>query len=153
MKRQTHFSPFLAFLQVVSQHSYHVRPTTSDINENLLSEQCRTDYGLTEVSIKEALPLDAIVRQFDAELTSRGLEAASVCLVTDGQLAIRQSLFPEAQRKGISLPSYYYRFHDLRKEFSSAYPDSAASEVEDMLKCKNPFIIHVSLFPNVREVA
>ena len=50
-------------LQVVGQNYYHVKPSTSDINENLLSEQCRTDYGLTEVSIKEALPLAAVIHR------------------------------------------------------------------------------------------
>ena len=57
--------------------------------------------------------------------------------MTDGQLPIRQCLFPEAQRKGITLPAYYNRFHDLRKEFSAAYPDSPVNEVEDMLKSKS----------------
>lgn len=113
-----------------------MRPTTCDINENLLSEQCRTEYGLTEANIKEALPLEAVIRQFDTELTSRQIPSDSICLVTDGALPIRQCLFPETQRKGISLPHYYYRFHDLRKEFASAFQDSAATEVEDMLKCK-----------------
>ena len=75
-----------------------------------------------------------MIGRFDAELKSRGIEPASLCLVTDGQLPIRQCLFPEAQRKNIHLPSYYYSFHDMRKEFASAYPDSTASKVEDMLK-------------------
>ena len=78
-----------------------------------------------------------LFHRFNAELTSRGLDPNSICLVTDGQLPIRQCLFPEAQRKGITLPAYYNRFHDLRKEFSAAYPDSTVSEVEDMLKSKS----------------
>ena len=82
------------------------------------------------------MPLDAVIRCFDSELAARGLDPKSICLVTDGQLAIRQCLFPEATRKGITLPSYYYRFHDLRKEFASAYPDSTATNVEEMLKGK-----------------
>ena len=69
------------------------------------------------------------------------MDPETVCLVTDGQLPIRQCLFPEAQRKGITLPAYYSKFHDLRKEFSAAYPDSPVSEVEDMLKSKFSFII------------
>ena len=114
-----------------------MRPSTcTDINENLLSEQCRNEYGLTEASIKEALDLESVIRQFDLELTSRQIPTDSICLVTDGALPIRQCLFPETQRKEISLPNYYYRYHDLRKEFASAFPDSDATEVEDMLKCK-----------------
>ena len=65
--------------------------------------------------------------------------------MTDGQLPIRQCLFPEAQRKGITLPAYYNRFHDLRKEFSAAYPDSTVSEVEDMLKSKSVFLVEIGL--------
>ena len=88
------------------------------------------------------LPLNKlpwVIHRFNAELSSRGLDPETVCLVTDGQLPIRQCLFPEAQRKGITLPAYYSKFHDLRKEFSAAYPDSPVSEVEDMLKSKFRF--------------
>ena len=47
---------------------------------------------------------------------------SNLTLVTDGQLHLRQSLYPEAIRKNITLPSYYQRFHDLRKEFAAAVP-------------------------------
>ena len=41
---------------------------------------------------------------------------------------------PEAQRKGIRLADYFYRFHDLRKEFSAAFPSATTvGSVEDML--------------------
>ena len=111
-----------------------MRPSTSDINENLLSEQCRGDYGLNEASVKEALNLESVIQKFDDELNSRGFN--SLCLVTDGQLPLRQCLFPEAQRKGITLPDYYYKFHDLRKEFTSVFPEASVNKVEDMLKSK-----------------
>ena len=48
-------------------------------------------------------------------------------MVTDGQLHLRQSLMPEAQRKGVRLPRYYYRFHDLRKEMAAAANSSSSS--------------------------
>jgi len=58
-------------------------------------------------------------------------------LITDGQLHLRQCLFPEAQRKGLlPLPDYYYRFHDLRKEFAAAHPNSTAGTVQDILNCE-----------------
>ena len=44
--------------------------------------------------------------------------------MTDGQLHVRQCLFPEAQRSGVDLPSYYYHFHDLRKEVASIAPEA-----------------------------
>ena len=47
---------------------------------------------------------------------------SNLTLVTDGQLHLRQSLYPEAIRKNITLPSYYQRFHDLRKEFAAVVP-------------------------------
>ena len=75
-----------------------------------------------------------VLRQFDQEAKAKGLEAHNCCLVTDGQLPVRQCLFPEATRKGITLPSYYYRFHDLRKEFAAAHPEASVSSIEDMLK-------------------
>jgi epithelial splicing regulatory protein 1/2 len=57
--------------------------------------------------------------------------------MTDGQLHLRQCLFPESQRKNLMpLPSYYYRFHDLRKEFMAAHPNSSVANIEDMLNCK-----------------
>ena len=125
---------WVPLFQVIGRYGYNVRPSTSDINENLLSEQCRTDYGLTEADIKAAAPLDVVLRQFDQEAKAKGLEAHNCCLVTDGQLPVRQCLFPEATRKGITLPPYYYRFHDLRKEFAAAHPEASVSSIEDMLK-------------------
>ena len=127
--------------QVIGRYGYHVKPSiapgsrcaSSDINENLLSEECRNDYGLAEADIKAAAPLEVVLRQFDQEAKAKGLEAQTCCLVTDGQLPVRQVLFPEATRKGITVPPYYYRFHDLRKEFSAAHPEATASSIEDML--------------------
>ena len=36
-------------------------------------------------------------------------------ILTDGQLQIRQALFPEAQRKNVDLPEYFHSFTDIRK--------------------------------------
>ena len=49
----------------------------------------------------------------------------SLTLVTEGQLQLRQSLYPESIRKAITLPAYYQRFHDLRKEFAAFCPGHA----------------------------
>ncbi|XP_037301822.1 RNA-binding protein fusilli-like, partial [Manduca sexta] len=42
-------------------------------------------------------------------------------LVTDGQPPLRQCLHPEACSKELTLPAYYARFHDLRKEYVRTY--------------------------------
>ncbi|KAF9815564.1 hypothetical protein SFRURICE_003460, partial [Spodoptera frugiperda] len=42
-------------------------------------------------------------------------------LVTDGQPPLRQCLHPEACSKDLTLPTYYARFHDIRKEYVRAY--------------------------------
>ena len=49
------------------------------------------------------------------------------------QLHLRQCLYPEAVRKNLSLPHYYQRFHDLRKQFSSLVtsPEPAAGAEQD----------------------
>lgn len=55
--------------------------------------------------------------QFDSYLRSLKIDQSSVCLVTDGQLPLRQCLHPESCAKDIHLPSYYWKFSDLKKEF------------------------------------
>lgn len=57
--------------------------------------------------------------QFDSYARSLSIDPNSphFRIVTDGQLPLRQCLHPEACAKDINLPSYYWRFCDLRKEF------------------------------------
>jgi hypothetical protein len=45
-----------------------VKPSSADINENILSEQCRDDYKLTEEDVKSARSLGEVLRQFDVEV-------------------------------------------------------------------------------------
>ena len=53
--------------------------------------------------------LGEVINNFDREvIKSHGSHAWSPRLVTDGQLHIRQCLFPEAERTGVKLPSYFY---------------------------------------------
>jgi epithelial splicing regulatory protein 1/2 len=115
--------------KIMSVHQFPVRPTHADINENILSEEVQTEYGITEHDIKLAASLGSVISQFDSvwrDQLSQG--AASFTLVTEGQLHLRQALFPEAYRKNIALPAYYHRFHDLRKEYQAAYPSSGSQE-------------------------
>ncbi|XP_055597786.1 RNA-binding protein fusilli-like isoform X2 [Uranotaenia lowii] len=64
-------------------------------------------------------PLEEVLEQFDAYTRSLQIDpqGAGFRLVTDGQLPLRQCLHPEASAKDIGLPSYYWRFSDLRKEY------------------------------------
>ena len=50
----------LVLFQVVSRHEYPVKPSSADINENILSEQCREEYQLTEENVKSAKSLDQV---------------------------------------------------------------------------------------------
>ena len=94
-----------------------------------------------------------MLRQFDQEAKAKGLEAHNCCLVTDGQLPVRQCLFPEATRKGITLSPYYYRFHDLRKEFAAAHPEASVSSIEDMLKGNYRLFPRRTLFHTVTHIS
>ena len=132
---------------MVGVHRYPVRPTfidksngvpnggDADENENdvgRLSDLIRDKYDLSEETLKSAPTLEAVINQFDRQVASK---LPRFRFVTDGQLHVRQCLFPEAQRANLALPSYYYQFHDLRKEFAAAYPESGtAAGPLDMIK-------------------
>ncbi|KAK4300579.1 hypothetical protein Pmani_027223 [Petrolisthes manimaculis] len=45
----------------VTEQQYIVRPPTEDINENVLGEQCREDFGLTEDKVKNGQPFESVV--------------------------------------------------------------------------------------------
>lgn len=57
--------------------------------------------------------------QFDSYLRSSKIDQNELVLVTDGQLPLRQCLHPSAGFKDIHLPSYYWKFSDLKKEVKS----------------------------------
>ena len=108
-----------------------------------MSEEATQDFGIKEVDVKGAPPLSYAIHQFD--ILARDILGGgdNFRLVTDGQHHLRQCLYPESVRKNISLPAYYQRFHDLRKEMSSLVTGNAdtaadtgggSSCVEEMLK-------------------
>ncbi|CAG9570990.1 unnamed protein product [Danaus chrysippus] len=92
--------------QVIGEREYAVRPTRRP------SEELQTGQ-----------PLDVVVQQVDEFVHSLQVDPLSPLfrLVTDGQPPLRQCLHPEACSKDITLPPYYARFHDLRKEYVRAY--------------------------------
>ena len=107
-----------------------------------MSEEVTQEFGIREVDVKGAPPLTYAIHQFDILARDVLGGGDNFRLVTDGQHHLRQCLYPESVRKNISLPPYYQRFHDLRKEFSSIVgntynvSDSGGgnSSVEEMLK-------------------
>ena len=58
---------------MTSRHEYRVKPSSADINENILSEQCRDQYKLSEDDVKSAKSLDHVLRQFDIEVAQATL--------------------------------------------------------------------------------
>lgn len=90
--------------------------------------------------------LGDVLHQFDNDVATKILGGGdNFTLITDGQLHLRQCLFPEAQRKGLlPLPSYYYSFHDLRKEFAAAHTNSTAATVQEILNCESDYFLSIS---------
>ncbi|XP_046973733.1 RNA-binding protein fusilli isoform X1 [Vanessa cardui] len=101
--------------QVIGEREYAVRPTRRP------SEELQTGQ-----------PLDIVVQQFDEFVRSLQVDPHSPLfrLVTDGQPPLRQCLHPEACSKELTLPTYYARFHDLRKEYVRAYTLRAVTRAQ-----------------------
>jgi len=111
-----------------------VRPTSGDHNQNILSDEVKSEFELCEGDVKGAGTLGSVIHQLDKSW--RDEIPGNFTIMTDGPLVIRQTLFPEAFRKNIPLPAYYQNFHDLRKEFQSICSTSIPQEkltVDEML--------------------
>ena len=60
----------------------------------------------------------------------------SFVFLTDGQCHMRQCLHHETCSKNTTLPSYYNRFYDLRKEFRKRYDRAGMVDgIRSMLDC------------------
>ncbi|CAL4120212.1 unnamed protein product, partial [Meganyctiphanes norvegica] len=130
-----HISKDLRFTKVLTEQQYIVRPGgQSDLNENVLGEQCREDYGLTEEQVKDGQPLENVIDSFNAILTKIcGGDTSRVSLVTQGQLHLRQVVHPKALANNMNLPDYYNSFYDLNKEFQTFYHSDDVATLNDML--------------------
>ncbi|XP_044265915.1 RNA-binding protein fusilli isoform X1 [Tribolium madens] len=125
--------------KIVGVQQYPIRPQTADINENILSEQLTSESVLTDELIKSSgRQLEDALNEFDAYCSSLHIDphSAGFRLLTDGQLPLRQCLYPEACRKEIDLPRYYSTFHDLRKEVArfTRKTEEIPQSVADMLE-------------------
>ncbi|XP_026477843.1 RNA-binding protein fusilli-like [Ctenocephalides felis] len=108
--------------KIVGVQQYLVRPSAADVNENLPGAEQLAESSLAEQALGQSgRPLQHAIQQFDTYVRSLHIDPESphFRIITDGQPPLRQCLHPEACAKGIELPSYYCRFHDLRKEFRS----------------------------------
>ena len=79
-------------------------------------------------------------RQFERFLCSKAVHpdhgGRPFVFCTDGQLHLRMCLLPEATKKNIALPTHFYRFFDLRKEFKKFYKaERPINCIKDMLDC------------------
>ncbi|XP_013391159.1 epithelial splicing regulatory protein 2 isoform X2 [Lingula anatina] len=124
--------------RVVSLQHQYVRPQVDDISETVLTEECKTEIDLNEDSIRNAQPLEQVLDEFDRFIKTKGCHPESggnsFTFVCDGQLHFRLSLHPEACNKNITLPDYFYRFYDLRKEFKTFYKTENINGIKDMLE-------------------
>uniref|UniRef100_A0A8C0EGH3 Epithelial splicing regulatory protein 2 n=1 Tax=Bubo bubo TaxID=30461 RepID=A0A8C0EGH3_BUBBB len=129
--------------QVVDLHSKKVGTLHKSLvkADNLdLSDQCREVSGLTPEGLGKAEPLDRVLQQFSQLVSSdlKVLGRSSYTLCSDGQLLIRQVLHPETSKKNFLLSDCFYSFYDLRKEFHTCYPSSAAVKdqtIKTMAEC------------------
>uniref|UniRef100_A0A336MCR4 CSON009650 protein n=1 Tax=Culicoides sonorensis TaxID=179676 RepID=A0A336MCR4_CULSO len=143
--------------QIVGYKQYLVRPlgqlgkdhpptTTTSLNNNAgENEECNNlTSNITDTLLQKAgKPLNEVIDEFDSYTRSLSIDpnSSNFRLVTDGQLPLRQCLHPEACAKEIDLPSYYWRFCDLRKEYvrfksgdlsKALVPASDASKLNNM---------------------
>ncbi|KAI1297261.1 Epithelial splicing regulatory protein 2 [Halotydeus destructor] len=123
--------------KVIAVHCKPVKLQSADINENILSEVAKGQFGLTEDIIKGGQPLDTVLEEFDqyakSKLHSESGRGGSFHVIIDGANHLRQVLHPEACRKGITLPDYLHSFYDLRKEFTKFYRNNDIQSIDDMI--------------------
>lgn len=50
-------------LQVIVAQTHVVKPRGCDVNENSLSDVCRTELGLSEEQLKSGQPLEQVIEQ------------------------------------------------------------------------------------------
>ncbi|GFO24044.1 epithelial splicing regulatory protein 2 [Plakobranchus ocellatus] len=122
---------------VVDVQQHFVKPQPNELAETVLTEDCKTETGLDEELVKQAPPLDHALEEFDRFLSAKGVHpdhgGRSFCLLTDGQSHLRQCVQHECCKKNITLPSYFYRFYDLRKEFRKFYKTDVVSGIKFMI--------------------
>ncbi|KAK7469858.1 hypothetical protein BaRGS_00036136 [Batillaria attramentaria] len=137
---------FLVFLlydvtnnKVVSLQSHFVKPQPNDLTETVLTDECKEETGLEENAVRNGQHLDVVLEELDRFLVAKGVHpdqgGRSFCFMTDGPCHIRQCIQHEACSKNMTLPSYFYRFYNLRKEFRKRYDAGPVENIKAMLDC------------------
>ncbi|XP_038069597.1 epithelial splicing regulatory protein 1-like isoform X1 [Patiria miniata] len=109
-----------------------VRPDSDSVE---VSEDLCKALGVQRDVFKGAAKMEKVLQQFE-EFLYRELNLSqgnTLCLLTDGQLHIRQCLHPQALNKNVELPDFFYSFFDLRKEMQKFHPGATTiTTVKDM---------------------
>lgn len=116
--------------KVVKFNQNYIRPENSELSDEL----CNT-LSIRPDVITGAANLSRVLAELDNYLTTElvGEDGKTFCLLTDGQLHVRQCIHPQTTNKGIPIPEYFYNFFDLRKEFRRKYPNAPhITDVKDM---------------------
>ncbi|KAK3085541.1 hypothetical protein FSP39_004993 [Pinctada imbricata] len=123
--------------KVVAVQQHYVKPQPNELSETVLTEDCKQETGLQEETIKNSQPMEHVLDEFDRFLSSKGVHpehgGKTFCILTDGQAHLRQCLHPEASNKNITLPTYFHKFYDLRKEFKKFYKTDNITNIKAML--------------------
>ncbi|CAO1383800.1 unnamed protein product [Diamesa hyperborea] len=150
--------------EIIGVKEYLVRPlggafvkAASSPNTSATSSETGSvaSASFTEPLIPEAVLqsagrlLNDVISDFDTYLRSLLIDpnSPSVCLVTDGQLPLRQCLHPESGAKEVHLPSYYWKFCDLKKEYVRSKPGDlsrALIPIADATKLPNMPVLPAS---------
>uniref|UniRef100_A0A915KCC5 Uncharacterized protein n=1 Tax=Romanomermis culicivorax TaxID=13658 RepID=A0A915KCC5_ROMCU len=83
-------------------------------------------HHICESDVRNAADLGQVILQFDSHVNAliygrqadglfNGHQRRRVVLVVDNPLTVRQVLHPEAARKGLRLPDYYWSFLNLKR--------------------------------------
>ncbi|XP_055892353.1 epithelial splicing regulatory protein 1-like isoform X1 [Biomphalaria glabrata] len=123
--------------KVVDVQNYYVKPQPNELTETLLTDDCKAETGLDEELVKQAPPLDHVLEEFDRFLSAKGVHpehgGRSFYLLTDGQAHLRQCIHHECCKKNIPLPTYFYKFYDIRKEFKKFYKTEPMPSLKTMI--------------------
>ena len=111
--------------QIQDSQCLYVRPNntfyTDDQEESFIQEECRKVTGISEASFKHSKTLEVALNDLDRFIATKGLSPETFCLCTEGQLHLRQVLYPEVTRKNILLKPYMFKFFDVQAEFRKLY--------------------------------
>ena len=123
--------------KIIAVQQHYVKPQPNELSETVLTEDCKVETGINEDVIKNAQPLEVVLDEFERFLSAKGVHpengGKSFCVLTDGQSHLRQCLHPESSTKNYNLPSYFYKFYDLRNEFKKFYKTDNIQNIKSML--------------------